>query len=94
MAPRDTNRHMRSDQSLNQLQDWRFTEGTQFRARVVRQAILLGFEAEQYEVEPSRWRFVFKGITRMSYNSEYSAALEYLRLIDFPREKVGRVRGS
>lgn len=85
-------------------EDWRFTEGKMFRERVVRQAILLGFEAEEYEQtatsfnQPNlvikvetRWRFEFEGITRMAYASEYSAALEYLRLIKFPRDKIGRV---
>lgn len=93
-------------------EDWSFTEGKEFRARVVRQAILLGFEAEEYEISnmgfvpderrrkeknvltvstETRWRFNFENITRMSYLTEYHAALEYLRLIKFPRDKIGRV---
>lgn len=80
--------------------DWRYREGEEFRERVVRQAIMLGFEAEEYEIpwqsqpEKKQKRWMFKspvdGIMR-GYASVYSAALEYLRLAKYPEHLIGRV---
>ena len=76
---------------------WSFREGEAFRERVLRQALMLGFEAEEYRVEHTfgfqmRWRFKHTdGRHYGSYASCYSAALEYLRLNGFPMEKVGRI---
>lgn len=84
------------------MHNWRHREGEEFRERVVRQAIMLGFEAEEYEVpsvipveleRAKRWKFdspVTGGIL-LGYASVYSAALEFLRLSKFPEHLIGRV---
>jgi len=70
----------------------------EFRETVVRQALLLGFEAAErgiYTDEakgvPTRVYFVHNGVKYDGYASVFSAALEYLRLINFPEEKIGKL---
>lgn len=80
---------------MNNSPEWYRDE--EFRQRVIRQAILLGFEASE-EFMPSGlssekaqfvWRFNFEGHTRGNYSSLYTAALEYLRLMKVPNKIIG-----
>jgi hypothetical protein len=73
----------------------------EYRQSVIRKALLLGFECEEYELvaisigeyKASGWRFMFDGIMRTNYPSCYSAAFDYLRLMEVPIEVIGDYRG-
>ncbi len=67
------------------------------QAFVLRKAMLLGFEAEEYDAsakneygnivefyEQTRWCFRLEGRLRLGYSDVYHAALEYLRLLNVP----------
>jgi hypothetical protein len=83
-----------------------FNRDEEFRQTVIRQAIMLGFEAEEYTVErphstvhrimggtQARWRFkAHDGEFYGAYSSVYSAAFDYLRLLKVPNEVIGVVR--
>lgn len=82
-----------------------FAIDEEFRQRVVRQAILLGFSCHTYDeevivnrhVSPVQFRtatlyaFWYEDIERRGYMALYKAALEYMRLIGFPLDRVGVV---
>lgn len=80
---------------------WRRDE--EYRQSVIRKALLMGFSCEEYEVGRmsslgagptyKRWRFMFDSSQRDGYNSLYSAAFDYLRLLKVPLEVIGDYRG-
>jgi hypothetical protein len=79
----------------------------EYRQSVIRKALLLGFECEEYMVpyvsnrhvnpvefgEKPMYRFKHGDLTRGSYGSIYSAAFDYLRLVGLPLEVIGAYRG-
>lgn len=76
---------------------------------MIRKALLLGFEAEEYErlvdmlAKPNKafmepvykleWRFCYDGIWRDGYATLYSAAFDYCRLCGLPDNVIGDFRG-
>lgn len=89
------------------MQSPQFLADEEFRQRVVRQALLLGFSAEEYSEEiitnhrttpvtfasRPRWRFMFEGHMRTQYGSLYAAAFDYCRLMGLPNSIIGEYRG-
>lgn len=80
--------------------NWRHRESEEFRERAVRQAIMLGFSAEEYEIvlsaDPNytvkRWKYETPdGNERSGFASVYSAALEFLWLAKYPEHLIGRL---
>lgn len=71
----------------------------EWRQRVIRQAVLLGFSAYEYflfdngEDRNSRWGFRFDGIRREGYTTLYGAAFDYMRLMKIPPHIIGEYRG-
>lgn len=80
-----------------------FNRDEEFRQRVIRQALMLGMQAEEYNTAGTsvpdrtrsqyiRWRFKYKEAWYFAYPSLYSAAFEYLRMLEVPNEVIGVVR--
>ena len=79
----------------------------EFSERVIRQALLLGFSCEEYSEEvivnrhvspvqfrsEARYKFMFRDLPRTGYHSQYSAAYDYMRLLEVPHEIIGEYRG-
>lgn len=77
-----------------------FNRDEEFRQTVIRQAIMLGLQAEEYNhdmvsgqklIVTKRWRFKSPTDSEFygAYSSLYSAAFDYLRLIEVPTEVIG-----
>lgn len=81
-----------------------FNRDEEFRQTVIRQAIMLGMQAEEYEyIDYARGKFVVRKSKRWrfkdddgefygAYISLYSAAFDYLRIIEVPTEVIGVIR--